>query len=1064
MLRVASLPALPRPFRVSPFVLAVAAGIALGVLAVLPGAQAQPASPGPASVDASWMRDLEVRPVGPTRGGRVTAVEGHRAHPHTFYMGAAGGGGVWKTTDRGQTWTNLSDGAGFSSTSIGAIEVADSDTSVVYVGTGTDGLRANVTTGRGMYRSTDAGASWSPLGLKDAGQIGAVEVHPDDPSRVYVAALGHPFRSNEQRGVFRSSDGGRTWEKVLYASDSTGAIDLELNPADPSTIYAGMWRGERKPWTIVSGAAEEDGIYKSTDGGDTWEKIENGLPSGLTGKVDFAVPPADPDRVYALVEAPGDRQGLYRSDDRGESWTQVSDAEGIMTRPFYFTNITAHPTDPNTVYVGNVDYYVSTDGGRTFEEKPATHVDVHDLWINPETPRLRIQGNDGGATVSVDGGATWSTQYNQPTAELYQVNVDERFPYWLYAGQQDNSTIAVPSRPPAESAPAGPKGWWHSVGGCETGPVVPQPNTPVVFANCKGRFGRFNRQSGQEKQYWVGAQYMYGRNPAELEYRFQRVVPIEISPHDSSVVYHASQFVHKTTDGGETWARVSPDLTANKPQYQVASGRPITRDITGEEHYSALYAVQVSPHDPDVVWAGSNDGPVHVTRDGGETWTDVTPDVPPNGRVDAIAPSPHEPGTATVAIQRRLLGDFTPYIYRTTDYGETWTRRTGGEGGIPSDYPVRVVREDPNREGLLYAGTDFGLFVSFDAGAHWQQIEQGLPVTPVTDIRIHQQDLVMATMGRGFWIMDNLTPLYQLDAAVAGADRHLFRPRPAHRMRYWAGRGGSGAPEYPPAGATIDFYLDEAPDAPVVLEIMTEDGTVVRQFTHAPGGSTGGGGAASTGNAMATPASVRPTAGDLSVHAGHNRFVWNLRYPGPTPESVGEQAYFGAGRGPMAAPGTYRVRLSVGDWSATRTFEVRMDPRVRETGVSRSDLEEQLALNLDIRDAIGEARALARRTDTLRTRIDRAADAGEIEAGEAESMQETLASVRDRVTTSTDPSYPPPMLIDQLEYLYYMTTSADQKLGGDAFTRYETLRERLEGLQDRVDEVREASGLPAASR
>ncbi|MFB6279133.1 MAG: WD40/YVTN/BNR-like repeat-containing protein [Salinibacter sp.] len=1021
----------------------LAAALIAGLLAAPSSLLAQPTA-GPASVDTALYRDLDARMVGPTRGGRVTAVEGHPAHPHTFYMGAAGGGGIWKTTDYGDTWTNLTDGENFRSTAIGALEVPAADTSVVYAGTGSESIRANVTTGRGVYKSTDAGESWDFLGLPDAGQIGDIETHPQNPDRVFVAALGHPFGKNEQRGVFRSVDGGDTWEKVLYASDSTGAVDLAVHPENPDVLYATMWRAERKPWTIISGGDNGDGLYKSTDGGDTWTRLENGLPSGLVGKIDLAVTPAAPDRVYALVEAPGDQQGLYRSDDAGESWRQVTDKDEIMSRPFYFTHIFAHPKDPDQIFVGNVRYWVSDDGGKTFKKKDVPHVDVHDLWVNPERPRLRIQGNDGGATVSLNGGTTWSTQHNQPTAELYQVNVDDRFPYWLYAGQQDNSTIGVPNLPPAESAPAGPEGWWKAVGGCETGPAVPQPNTPVVFSNCKGRFSRFNFDTGQTQQYWVGAQYMYGRNPAKLKWRFQRVVPIEVSPHDSSVVYHASQHVHKTTDGGVHWTRISPDLTAFKDEYQMRSGGPITNDITGEEHFSTLYAVQVSPHDPDVIWTGANDGPVHVTRDGGDTWTNVTPPgVPPNGRVDAISPSPHEPGTATVAIQRRLLKDFAPYIYRTTDYGETWTRVTDG---IPSDYPVRTVREDPNREGLLYAGTDFGLFVSFDAGQHWQPLQRDLPVTPVTDIRIQRTDLVLSTMGRSFWVFDNLTPLYQVDAQVAAADHHLFAPKDAYRMRYRSGRRGPSGPTYPAPGATIDFVLSDTSATPVTLDILNDQKEVVRRFV----GTTGEPDEAappSDERTMGTPP-VRPSSIDtFAVHQGHNRFRWDLRAP--------------SGDGPLVAPGPYRVRLSTGDWRQTRSLAVTMDPRLRKARTTRSDLEEQAFFNQRLQSAIAEAEATAEALDSMRTRVKDAHEAGEMSASEAQPLLDRLDALHGRLVTSEEGSYQPPMLIDQLGYLAWMTGSADQELGEDAFARFETLRTRLDRIQNRWQSLRADLEVPA---
>ncbi|NGP89181.1 hypothetical protein G3569_12545 [Aliifodinibius halophilus] len=1009
--------------------------------------------------DSSLYEDMEFRTVGPTRGGRVTAVEGHPAHPQTFYMGAAGGGGVWRTTDYGNSWHNLTDGKGFKSTSIGAIEVTESDTSVIYVGTGTDGIRANVTTGRGMYKSTDTGESWEFIGLEEAGQIGAVEVHPENPDLVYVAALGHAFGKNSQRGVFRSKDGGESWEKVLFLSDSTGAIDLELNPENPDEIYAAMWRAERKPWTIISGAAKEDGIYKSTDGGDNWRKLEDGLPQGLMGKVDFAVTPANPDRVYALVEAPDDKQGLYRSEDRGESWKQISDKKSIMSRPFYFTNITAHPKDPDKIYVGNVRYWVSDDGGDTFERKSVTHADVHDLWVNPENPQIQLQGNDGGATVTLDGGESWSTQYNQPTAELYQVNVDNRFPYWLYSGQQDNSTISVPSLPPAESSET-PQGLWHMIGGCETGPAVPQINNhTIVFANCKGRFGRYNKKTGQEKQYWVGAQYMYGRNPSKLEYRFQRVSPIEVSPHDSSVVYHGSQFVHRTANGGEKWETISPDLTAFKDKYQVASGGPITRDITGEEHYSTLYSIEVSPHNPDVIWAGANDGPVHVTQDGGENWTNITPeDLPEDGRVDGIEPSPHSAGTAYIAVQRRLLDDFHPYIYKTTDFGKSWTLLTNGENGIPADYPTRVVREDPDREGLLYGGTDFGLFVSFDNGRNWQQFEQGLPVSPITEIRVHKKDLVLSTMGRGFWILDNLTPLHQLNDELSKVEYHLFEPRDAYRLDYWG--SGSDVPQYPESGAMVDFYLDETPDAPLTLDILNEEGRVIRRFA----GKIGDNGETETKksgdtNMMAPGPEKIGEPDSIEIEKGHNRFSWDLRYPNKTVASSEGEQYFGVGAGPMAVPGKYKVRLTVGDWSQTEDLQLKIDPRVKADGVNKADLQEQLELNLKMRDAIGKAQKMAAAIDTLRSRVVSANEEGDLAENKTASVKEKLDELHRELVSSEEGSYQPPMLIDQLEYLYYMTISADQRPGNDAYTRFETLSSELETISNRWQEFQDNADL-----
>jgi photosystem II stability/assembly factor-like uncharacterized protein len=605
---------------------------------------------------------LAYRMVGPSRGGRVTAVAGHREQPSTFYMGACGGG-VWKTANYGSTWKNISDGF-FATGSIGAIRVADSDPNVVYVATGSDGLRSNVIIGKGIYKSTDAGKTWTHLGLEKTGNSGAVLIHPEDPDIVYVAAIGNPFAPNPERGVYQTKDGGVTWEKVLYISDKTGAVDLEFAPDDPNTIYATMWRAERKPWTIISGGME-GGVYKSVDGGDNWIQLTNGLPLGLRGKSDLAVTTAEPNRVYVLIEAPGKEGGLYRSDDRGETWIQVTDYQPIRNRPFYYNNLDAHPKNPDILWAQANGFHKSMDGGKTWKSYPTPHGDNHDMWINPDNPDILIQSNDGGANVTLDGGKTWSTQYNQPTAELYQVDISDDFPYRLYAGQQDNTTISVPSRPPL-NLPGGHTALWEAHGGCETGPAVPKPGDPdIVYANCKGRFGVYNRRTGQEQQYYVGYWNIYGHNPRDLAFRFQRVAPIHVSPHNPDKVYHTSQYVHVTMDGGQTWETISPDLTAFTPETQVRSGEPITNDITGEEHFSVIYEIQESPHEPGMIWVGANDGPIHITRDGGENWEEVTPPgLGPYGRVQQIEVSPHVPSKAYACILRYQLGDFEPHVYK----------------------------------------------------------------------------------------------------------------------------------------------------------------------------------------------------------------------------------------------------------------------------------------------------------------------------------------------------------------------------------------------------------------
>jgi photosystem II stability/assembly factor-like uncharacterized protein len=702
---------------------------------------------------------MKYRMIGPYRGGRVTAVTGVPSQPMTFYMGSTGGG-VWKTTDAGHSWANVSDGY-FSVASMGAIDVSLSNPDVVYAGTGSSKIRSNVSIGRGIYKSTDAGKTWKFVGLRDVGQIATVRINPTNPDIVYVAALGNPFVPNPDRGVFKSTDGGQTWKKVLYVSDELGAADLEIQPGNPEVLFASIWHGQRKPWTIISGS-KDGGIYKSTDAGERWTKLGGGLPTGLFGRSNVAIPAAQPNRIYALIEAkPG--AGLYRSEDAGATWTQINGSGNLITRPFYYTTLGVDPNNADVVWIGDEGWFKSTDGGKTFHTSPVPHGDNHDVWINPKNSNYMIQANDGGANVSLDGGRTWSTQANQPTAEIYQVAVDNQFPYRVYGAQQDNTTVI------ASSLSLG-NGQDFRVGpGCETGPIMPDNTDPdIVYGGCKGQFSVQDMNTHDEKQYWVGAESLYGNGGGTLIYRFQRVAPMDVSPNEPHTAYYGSQYLHRTRDFGVTWEKISPDLTANPPESQGPSGEPITRDATGEEVYSTLYAIRESPIQKGLIWTGSNDGLVYVTRDDGKTWTNVTPSgLAPGGRVQNVEPSPHRPGTAYVAIYRYLLGDFAPYIYRTDDYGKSWKRLTDGTNGIAKDEPTRVVREDTERPGLLYAGTEFGMYVSFDNGARWQSFQMNLPVTPVTDIKVAHGDLVLSTQGRSFWILDDLAPVRQANEKVA---------------------------------------------------------------------------------------------------------------------------------------------------------------------------------------------------------------------------------------------------------------------------------------------------------
>jgi len=987
---------------------------------------------------------FEYRNVGPARGGRVTAVAGTRAEPGTFYLGATGGG-VWKSTDYGTSWRNVSDGF-FGSPSIGDISVAQNDPNIVYVGTGSDGLRSNVIVGDGMYKSVDGGTTWKHVGLDATGHIGAVEIDPRNHNVVWVAAIGQAFDANTERGVFKTTDGGQSWSKVLYHSDTVGFSDVELLPGNPEIVFATAWKALRRPWTIISGGNnDEGGIYKSVDAGKTWRRLTEGLPSGLIGKIDLAVSPADSSIVYALVEAPDDQGGVYRSNDQGDTFERVSGEEGLRNRPFYYGNIDVDPKNPDVVYVMATNYYKSVDGGRSWTELEPPHGDNHDMWINPDNPDLFIQGNDGGANVTHNGGVTWSTQFNQPTAELYQVEVDDQYPYWLYAGQQDNgSTIAVPAMAPYRVQD--PSAWLIETGGCETGPAVPRPGDHnIVYANCKGRFGVFDKRTGTEQGYYVGAANMYGHNPRDLRYRFQRVSPIHVSPHDPDVVYHGSQYVHRTSDGGRTWETISPDLTAFEPDKQVISGSPITRDITGEEFYSTIYSLRESPVQAGVIWVGSNDGPVHVTRDGGASWANVTPSrLSPGGRVDSVEPSPHEASKAYIAVLRYQLGDWRPYVYRTDDYGSRWRLLTDGKNGIPIDEPVRVVREDPARAGLLYAGTERGIYVSLDDGASWQSFRQNLPTTPVTDIRPYRGDLAISTMGRSFWVLDNVTTLGQSEFTRLGDEPVLFTPNETIRYRQTFSMPESvDVPDYPKPSMVIDYYLPENAAGSVTLEIVDSSGAVVNRFESATGEKAAADivvedMAASRTTVIATPG--------LSADAGMNRFHWDMSHAGAWHKDESRRHR----NGPIAAPGTYTLRLTAGGRTLTRNARLVTDPRVTSAGVSDQDIVRQVGLELAVVEMLGEARRLVARLGDEKSELASHKEMGTLDAA-GEARLEKVETLLSEIETAKG-TYMQPMLVAQIAYLYEMISNADQLPGREAEQRYEELMAAWEDVQARADD------------
>jgi len=979
---------------------------------------------------------FEYRNIGPSRGGRVTAVAGTVAAPSTFYLGASGGG-VWKSEDYGTTWNVVSDDY-FETPSIGDIAVAQNDANIVYVGTGSDGLRSNVIVGKGMYKSIDGGETWEHVGLRETGHIGAVEIDPTDHNIVWVAAIGQAFNANDERGVYKTADGGKNWEKVLFISDTVGFSDIELLPGNPNIVFATAWKAERKPWTIISGGTQDEGgLYKSVDAGLTWEKVTEGLPQGLIGKIDLAVSPADSRIVYALVEAPDEEGGLYKSVDQGKSFEQISSESSIRARPFYYANIDVDPKNTDVVYAMATRNMKSVDGGKTWERLQVPHGDNHDMWINPHDPDLFIHGNDGGANVTHNGGKTWSTQFNQPTAELYQVEVDDQYPYWLYAGQQDNgTTVATPSMPPFRAQDTA--AWLVDAGGCETGPGVPKPgNHNIVYSNCKGRFFVFDKRIGTEKGYYIGATNIYGHNPKDLKYRFQRVSPIHVSPHNPDVVYMGSQYVHRTTDDGETWETISPDLTAFEDDKQVISGSPITRDITGEEYYSTIYSLRESPVQAGVIWSGSNDGLVFVTQDNGESWENVSPrGMPPGGRVDAVEPSPHSAAKAYIAVLRYQFGDWKPYIYKTEDFGNRWQMLTDGSNGIPSDFPTRVVREDPVREGLLFAGTEFGMFVSLDDGANWHEFQQNLGVTPVTDLKVIRGDLAVSTMGRSFWVLDNVSTLRQ-DAFRAVSDQSaLFKPKDTIRYRQvYRGQSSNGVPDYPAPAVVVDYYLPEDVSGPIHLDVLDANGALVNAYESA-GDADGEDEVVEDMNLSQAMVIVDQS---LSAEPGMNRFRWNMTHFGPWTEDEDDRFK----RGPLVKPGTYTLKLTADDDVSEQEFDLVVDPRVPAQGTTLADIDAQVDFELVVVDLLSEVRQFEEQVEKEHEELENQSD--ELSPEEASRLL-LVADVLNQVK-SADIIYPQPMLTDQVSYLYNMVSRADQAPGIEAADRYAELAAKFAELR-----------------
>ncbi len=876
---------------------------------------------------------LAYRLLGPFRGGRSLTAAGIPGDPSTYYFGAAGGG-VWKSVDGANTWKPVFDHEG--SASIGSLAVAPSDPNTIYVGTGEGCIRGDAAEGDGVYKSIDGGATWKNIGLNDSRAIGKIAVNPKNPDIVFAAALGHVFGPNPERGVFRSTDGGKSWNKVLYVDDHTGAIDVVFDPNNPNILFAATWQVYRTPWTLSSGGPGS-GLYRSSDGGSTWKRItaEQGLPKGPYGRIGVAVG-ADSQRVYALIEAK-ENGGLYRSSNGGANWELVNPEHRLLQRGWYYMHVVADPKDPDRLYVMNVEFLRSIDGGRTFSKIRVPHGDNHGLWIDPMNTARMIETNDGGATITVDGGATWTREDNQPTAQFYHVIADTRFPYHVYGAQQDNTTVAIASRGPHGSIG---RPDWYSVGGGESGYIAPDPRNPdIVYAGgYQGAITQFDKKTNLTRQITVFPELTDGEGAARLAHRFQWTAPLMLSPHDPNTLYHAGERLFKTTDAGMRWTAISPDLTRNDKSKQIASGGPVRIDDTGTEYYDTIFALAESPLEKGVIWAGTDDGLIQLTRDGGKTWTNVTPkDLPPWSRISQIDASPHDAGAAYVAVDRHQNDDPLPYAYKTTDYGATWTSITGG---IPSGAFVRAIRQDPGRKDLLFAATEKGVFVSYNDGRKWEPLQLNLPMTPVHDLIVKDNDVVVATHGRSLWILDDIAPLRQHTDTIANEDLHLFQPSPAFRLHSGHGFPSPFAGQNPPAGAIIYFSVKKPPKE-ATLDILDAHGGLVREY--------------STSRTVPQtqprdPDDPKPHK-ELEIKPGLNRFVWNLAYPDVAPRVPGYYLwdYEEGAHGPMALPGHYQVRLTAGGKTATAPLDLKPDPRIH---TSLADLKKQFDLLRKVQDQL----------------------------------------------------------------------------------------------------------------
>lgn len=896
------------------------------LLVVIPlTAQKKAATPATTTFDQSLYSGIRWRELGPFRGGRSSTITGVHHNPNLYYFGTVGGG-VWRTTDAGQTYENISDS--YFGGSIGAVAVAESDPNVIYVGEGEQTLRNNVSSGWGVWKSTDAGTTWKHIGLSDSRHISRIRVHPKNPEIVYVAAMGNLWKPNDIRGVYRSTDGGQTWKRILFINDTAGAGDLILDPGNPRIVYAATWNMKRNGYRMDSGGPDSK-LWKSTDGGDTWENLSDkpGMPKGTNGIIGVAVSPVNTNRIWAIIEntlAPG----VYRSDDGGKSWNRLNQDRALLQRAWYYCRIYADTQNEDKVYVLNVSYGVSKDGGKTFELKNAPHGDHHDLWIDPANNQRLAVADDGGAQISNDGGENWTTYHNQPTAQFYRVTTDNSFPYNILGAQQDNTSVRIPHRTSGNSITEND---WTALSIGESAHLAPDPTNPNIIygSDYKGYMSMQNLENGQERSTNVWPYLPAGSGVEVMKYRFNWNYPLVFSHHNPKKLYAGSNYLHVTYNGGQSWEAISPDLTRGEPATLKSSGGPITQDNTGAEYYANLFVIAESPYTTDEIWTGSDDGLLHVTVDGGKNWKNVTPPTSPRLNMwNSIDVNPFVKGGAYAVATSYKFGDYTPYIYKTSDYGKTWTLVTDG---IPKEEFVRVVRADPKRKGLLYAGTEKGMWVSFDDGMRWSSFQLNLPPVPIADLAVKNDNLIAATHGRSFWIIDDLTPLHQLNAEMASRDFILFKPMPGYRMPGSAGRNVNRKleGENHPGGIMIHYFVKSVNDqSDIKLEILEKGGTTIRAFSNK---------------------ASEPTK--LMVTPGGNRFVWDMRYAGYT--TFPGMVYYGSPNlGPKAIPGLYKVRLTVNGNASEQEFEILKDPRIETT---QEDFQAQFDFLMKVRNKVSEA-------------------------------------------------------------------------------------------------------------